>query len=183
MLEKKMIIHCAPTLAGLKTANMFNYKFSSIDTFLNELRDSNDKLNRKGVYVEVLKIKENRALVYLYRKKRLENDLKKPGVRELLWQYGYQSCEWQHCREQLRKRLKEYDCFPHEIGVFLDYPLLDVIGFIEQGGKNCKCCGVWKVYSNECETQQLFERYRKCTEVYQKVFARGRTLVQLTVAA
>ena len=65
----------------------------------------------------------------------------------------------------------------------MDYPLLDVIGFIEQGGKNCKCCGVWKVYSNECETQQLFERYRKCTEVYQKVFARGRTLVQLTVAA
>ena len=104
MLEKKMIIHCAPTLAGLKTANMFNYKFSSIDTFLNELRDSNDKLNRKGVYVEVLKIKENRALVYVYRKKRLENDLKKPGVRELLWQYGYQSCEWQHCREQHKRK-------------------------------------------------------------------------------
>ena len=30
MLENKLIEHCSPTLAGLKTANMFNYRFSSI---------------------------------------------------------------------------------------------------------------------------------------------------------
>lgn len=75
------------------------------------------------------------------------------------------------------------ECFPHEIGVFLDYPLADVIGFIEHGGKNCKCCDVWKVYSNECATQVLFTRFMKCTEVYLRVFARGKLLIQMTVAA
>lgn len=183
MVEKKMIEHCAPALAGLKTANMFNYKFSSINTLLEELHEINRKLNRKGVFAEVLKIKESRALIYVYRKKRLEADLQKEGVEKLLRQYGYQNCELEYCLTQLKKRLAEYDCFPHEIGVFLDYPLADVIGFIEHGGKNCKCCGVWKVYSNECETQALFARYKKCTEVYLKVFAKGRTLTQLTVAA
>lgn len=183
VVEKKIIEHCAPTLAGLKTANMFNCRFSSIDTLLKELQEVNEKLNRKGVFIEILKIKQSRALIYVYRKKRLENDLKKPGVEELLLHYGYENCELSHCLEQLRIRLEKYDCFPHEIGVFLDYPLADVIGFIEHSGKNCKCCGVWKVYSNECETQVLFARFKKCTEVYLRVFAKGRSLMQLTVAA
>ena len=102
---------------------------------------------------------------------------------KFLRKYGYETSKSGECLDRLKRRFEESDCFPHEIGLFLDYPLSDVIGFIEQGGKNCKCCGVWKVYSNECETKALFDRFRKCTEVYQKVFARGRTLAQLTVAA
>ena len=35
MLETMLIEHCSPALAGLKTANMFNYKFSSVDILLN----------------------------------------------------------------------------------------------------------------------------------------------------
>ncbi|MDO5344570.1 MAG: DUF3793 family protein [Lachnospiraceae bacterium] len=183
MLEKKLIEHCSPTLAGLKTANLFNYKFSSIDALFGELQDAGQKLNEKGVYIEILRMRESRALVYVYRKRRLEKDLIKPGVQELLRKYGYSSSKLEECLCWLKQRFQESDCFPHEIGLFLDYPLSDVIGFIEQGGKNCKCCGVWKVYSNECETQALFARFRKCTEVYQRVFAGGRTLAQLTVAA
>lgn len=151
MLENKLIEHCSPALAGLKTANMFNYRFTSIDMLSRELEGANEKLNEKGVYVDILRINEN----------------SKSG----------------DCLARLKNRFEETDCFPHEIGLFLGYPLPDVIGFIEQGGKNCKCCGVWKVYSNEKETKALFDRFRKCTEVYRKVFARGRTLAQLTVAA
>ena len=183
MLETMLIEHCSPALAGLKTANMFNYKFSSVDILLRELRDVNQKLNGKGVYVDILRTNERHALLYVYRKKRLEKDLLKPGVTELLEKYGYENSELENCLIHLKSRFREYDCFPYEIGLFLDYPLPDVVGFIEHGGKNCKCCGVWKVYSNECETKALFGRFRKCTEVYRKVFARGRTLAQLTVAA
>ena len=183
MLENKLNEHCAPALAGLKTANMINYKFSSIDMLFWELQDVNEKLNGKGVYIDILRAKEDRVLLYVYRKERLERDLLKPGIPEFLRRYGYESSQLIDCLNRLKRRFKEYDCFPHEIGLFLDYPLPDVIGFIEHGGKDCKCCGVWKVYSNECETMALFDRFRKCTEVYRKVFARGRTLVQLTVAA
>ena len=41
--------------------------------------------------------------------------------------------------------------FPHEIGIFLGYPLADVAGFIRNKGRNCKCIGTWKVYGDAFE--------------------------------
>ena len=72
--------------------------------------------------------------------------------------------------------------FPHEIGIFLGYPLGDVIGFIDNAGKNSRCTGCWKVYCNECEAMRTFARFDKCRAVYQKMWAKGRSIVQLTVA-
>lgn len=183
MLEKMIVDYCAPTLAKMKTANMFNYKYTTLTKLQTEIAEANEKLNKKGVFIEVLKIAESRALVYVYRKRMLETDLAKDGVESLLSQYGYPSIEYSECLAKLKQHLKESNCFPHEIGVFLGYPLEDVIGFIEHGGKNCKHCGIWKIYSNECETRQLFAKFRKCSEVYTKVFMAGRPIVQMTVAA
>lgn len=58
--------------------------------------------------------------------------------------------------DSFRSSFFEKDGFPHEVGLFLGYPLDDVTGFIEQKGKNYKCCGIWKVYGNEKQTQMLF---------------------------
>lgn len=37
MLEASIIKHCAPTLAGIKTANLVSYRFQSIDQLKEEL--------------------------------------------------------------------------------------------------------------------------------------------------
>lgn len=182
-LEMKIVEHCAPTLAGMKTGSLFNYKFDRIDTLQEEVQLQNRKLNGKGVFVEILKTGDCRALLYVYRKKHLETDMRKAGVAELLAEYGYKTDCVENCLEQLKFRLVDYDCFPHEVGVFLGYPIDDVIKFIEEEGRNCKCCGVWKAYCNEREALALFAKFKKCTDVYQKVFAEGRTIIQLTVAA
>lgn len=183
MLEMKLIEHCAPTLADLKTASIFNYRFSDIDTLMEELRVQNRKLNEKGVFIEILKIADTQVLLYVYRKKRLESDLQKEGVWELLSRYGYRDNDFESCLITLKYRLFRYDSFPHEIGLFLGYPLADVTGFIEQGGKNYKYCGSWKVYCDEYEAAKLFARFKKCTAVYRRLFADGRSIMQLTVAA
>ena len=73
--------------------------------------------------------------------------------------------------------------FPHEIGLFLGYPVEDVHGFIVNGGKNFCCSGCWKVYCNQCEKEKLFRRYKKCGAVYLRLFQNGRSVWQLTVAA
>lgn len=73
--------------------------------------------------------------------------------------------------------------FPHEIGLFLGYPLGDVEGFIRNRGQNCKCAGCWKVYCNELEAQKRFARIQKCRKVYARLWAQGRSVWQLTVAA
>jgi hypothetical protein len=183
MLELAIVEHCAPTLAGLKSANLFNYGFSSFDNLSEELLMINHKLNGKGVYVEILRQKEGRALVYVYRKKKLAEEMNRPGVTEFLQTCGCENCEQGCCVEYLKSRLMKREEFPHEIGLFLGYPLGDVKGFIEYKGRNCKFCGFWKVYCNENETRRLFEKYKKCTSVYCRQFANGRSIAQLTVAA
>ena len=54
MLESGLIEHCAPTLAGLKSANLFNYYFDLKRDVFKELREVNQKLNERGVYIEPL---------------------------------------------------------------------------------------------------------------------------------
>lgn len=143
----------------------------------------NLKLNLKGVSIEPVLWKENSVLIYTYRRSHLEKELKQDGVSQLLDCYGYPDCQVENCLKHLKSRLYEYECFPHEIGVFLGYPLEDVKGFIEHKGKECKLRGLWKVYCNEQETKKLFEKLQKCTRVYLQVFETGRSISQMTVCA
>lgn len=184
MLEASIIKHCAPTLAGIKSANLFSYRFYCIDELYRELRESNEKLNGKGVYLKILRTSEFRALIYVYRKKKLEADLSQPEARELLEESGYYGTQTEELLEQLKEKLFwQSEMFPHEIGLFLGYPLMDVKGFIEQKGKNFKYSGIWKVYGNEVETIKLFKKLEKCSQIYVRLFAGGRSITQLTVAA
>lgn len=183
MLEKYLIENCAPTLAGIKSANLFNYSFEARETVLQELMEINHKLNGKGVSIEALAWKDRSVLIYTYRHRLLEKELEREGVRELLSGYGYNGCDVEGSLKHLKERLYEYQCFPHEIGVFLGYPLEDVKGFIRNKGKGCKYCGLWKVYCNEQETRKLFEKLQKCTRIYLQVFADGRSITQMTVSA
>ena len=73
--------------------------------------------------------------------------------------------------------------FPHEIGLFLDYPLVDVIGFIRNTGKNCKCSGCWKAYGDPSAAQRHFAQLNKCTAVYLRLFRSGTPIQRLAVAA
>ena len=54
-LENEIVKECAPTLAGIKMANLFNYRFVSEDEFDSEIKTANMNLNEKGVYIEVLR--------------------------------------------------------------------------------------------------------------------------------
>lgn len=87
-------------------------------------------------------------MVYVYRPDRLARDLQQPGVAAFLAHCGYTGTAPAACLDVLRHKLAVSIDFPHEIGLFLGYPLGDVIGFIENHGQNCLCSGVWKVYTN-----------------------------------
>ncbi len=183
MLERSLIEYCAPTLASIKSGNLFRYRFESKRVVLREIAEINRKLNLRGVSVEAVLWEEDAVLIYTYRRSHLQRELLQEGVRELLAEYGYLSCEVEHCLEHLKERLYQYECFPHEIGVFLGYPLEDVKGFIKHKGKECKYCGLWKVYGDEQESMRLFEKIKKCTRVYLEVFAGGKSISQMTVSA
>ena len=181
MLDRAIIDHASPTLARLKLGNLFNYPMAA--DFRAEFADLQALLAGKGVAMTALRKARDKALIYVYRADELEKALNNVGVRRLLSSCGYRRFDVGGALETLRSRLNDADAFPHEIGVFLGYPLEDVLGFIENGGRNCLTCGCWKVYANECEALAAFRRYEKCKSVYQRLFASGCPLSRLTVAA
>ena len=67
-MEKMLVEHCAPTLAGIKCANLFNYFYKSKLLAREELIEINNLFNCKGVYLEVLMWRDDSVLIYLYRK-------------------------------------------------------------------------------------------------------------------
>ena len=182
-MEEYLIEHCSPTLASLKTSNLFRYAYGTPEELELRIRELNSILQPKGVRVIILHQCRRSALIYVFRPQRLQADLQKEGVREFLAAQGYESVSAADALERLRSRMVCGGQFPHEIGIFLGYPLHDVEGFIANAGKNCECCGCWKVYGNACEAVRLFARFEKCKKVYKRLFEQGKTLLQLTVAA
>ncbi len=183
MLERHLIEHCAPTLASLKTANLFSFPYAGEMEMHESIAEWNMQLREKGLELIVLRRRNHRALIYACRKSKLEQDLKKPGVAHFLASYGYTGTDTEYALNRLKGRLSESEDFPHEIGIFLGYPLGDVIGFIRNAGQNSKCCGCWKVYCNKCEAVRIFAKFNKCRDVYLRLWKQGRSVLQLTVAA
>lgn len=182
-VEKMLIEHCSATLASIKMANLFNISFDDVKDLEEQICYWNKSMQKKGIHLFVLKITNGKALVYVYRKKSLERCLENPFILDFLRKYGYENGEIEESLNHLKTRMIQNEGFPHEIGVFLDYPLKDVEGFIENKGKNFKISGMWKVYANENETEKLFARYKKCREIYIRLWKQGKSVMQLTVAA
>lgn len=187
MLEKYLIEWCSSTLASLKTASLFNWLYIrdgiSREEVHKNVKEMNEKFSVKGIRIEVLREDEKTALIYVYRVNKLEKDLRQEKVSGLLKAYGYDCTDVKYSINILKKRLEDLKTFPHEIGVFLDYPPEDVIGFIENRGDNFKCCGYWKVYGDETKAVKQFARFDKCRAIYTRLWNEGRSIMKLTVAA
>ena len=56
---------------------------------------------------------------------------------------------------ELKRRYAIYN-FPHELGIFLGYPINDVKDFIDNPKKKCLLCGYWKVYSDKENAKRIF---------------------------
>ena len=183
MSDELIVRHCSPTLAGLKTGNLFSYKVESITELKNKIEYMNNMLNSKGVYVCLLKLCAERALIYVFRPSRLIRDLRRKEADEFLNKTGYEGKSLYGDIMHLSERIEKCSEFPHEIGLFLGYPIEDIKGFILNKGKNCKCVGCWKVYGNECEAKKIFAKYKKCTDIYCKKLNEGLSILRLTISA
>lgn len=182
VLPTEIIVrHCAPTLAGLKVGNLFSYRYTDEADVLDTLEIRNRELNKKGVFFRLIKMCNGMALVYVYRKKKLEQILSDTDIQEFLKLHGYKDFDINSCLKVLAKRLLKED-FPHDIGVFLGYPLDDIKAFIINKGANCKCIGCWKAYTNLSEAEKTFNRFKKCTKIYCEKYMEGSDLSRLTVA-
>ena len=180
MSEEVIVKYCSPTLAGIKTGSLFSCSYNSKKEVCEFLRELNISLRHKGVRFMPLRFKNKKVLIYAYRPSRLLPDVQGKEADELLTQRGYCTQNCGSCLARLMKRLGESDEFPHEIGLFLGYPAVDVRGFIRHG--ECKCTGLWKVYESDVpQAQRTFARCRHCTKAYLQRNREGWDLSRLTI--
>ena len=182
-LERHIIEQCAPTLASIKTGALFGVIESDTEELLSQLEQWRAELEPRGLILMPLRIKSDRALIYLGRRSQLRRDLAAPDAERILRRFGYGGCDAESALEILRSRVAGGGSFPHEIGLFLGYPPADVLGYIENRGGNCKCCGCWKVYGDEHGARRFFARCRSCSAAYRRLYGRGLGLRELTVTA
>ncbi|MBQ6174101.1 MAG: DUF3793 family protein [Clostridia bacterium] len=181
MSDETLIRSCAPTMASLKTGNMFNCAFESREQMTDELRRLNQSLGHKGLRILPLRWRDGKALLYLFRPKMLRRDLMNPLAGKILSECGYTCTDANVCLARLIARLRTEPDFPHEIGLFLGYPPADVDGFMHRK-EDFKLSGLWKVYDDVEGALRQFARCRHCTEVYLNCLARGFSLDRLAVA-
>ena len=183
--EAVLVRQCAPTLAGMKPGSIFCFNHSPLEVSRQKVCQWNKQLAPFGLTVQILleRPSSSSVIVFVYRHNRLEQMLSDDAYQSFLAQAGYERTNLDDLLEQLAQRLRTQPEFPHEIGVFLGYPLRDVIGFIENHGRNFTCCGFWKSYGDPAEMQVCFACYRRCIQTYVAMFEQGIPLERLAVPA
>lgn len=186
VFEAKVVKHCAPVLTGIKPASMFSCPLKSAQCcgnpactslklvdFLLAYGDCRARLSQLGIEMTILDQRERSALVFVYRPSHLLRTISSKESAELLGTLGYDASDVNKSLSILAQRIdvanpssgRRRTCsFPHEIGVFLGYPVEDVIGFMENQGDNYLVCGCWKAYSNASEAITCFCRFEECTQ-------------------
>ncbi|MBE6962510.1 MAG: DUF3793 family protein [Ruminococcaceae bacterium] len=180
--ELTLAWHCAPSLVGIKAADMICWEPPARNTaeFLQHYTES---FARLGICLRILRPCGSRLLMLVFRPQRLEQCLSQPDVQTALAKEGYpagQPIKTDALLNHLCHRLAQ-DEFPHEIGLFLGYPVADVEGFRIHKGHNCKLSGCWKVYGDADYARQMFERFLRCRQALTRRVEEGLRLDQILV--
>ena len=175
-----LAIHCAPILSGSKAANIMTVTVHEFDRIGYLLQGT-------GIRYRFLKTKGDKGILYLYREKRLRQYLEQKEIQEFLSEYGYDQVDIAKMLNLLSKRIQLYNdqeaVFPHEIGVFLEYPLGDVKGFLANEGKNFMYSGYWKVYQDLQGAVRRFIQYDMERELTIQALMQGKTIREIALAA
>lgn len=169
-LENQLALQCAPLLMGIKISNILIVDRENYNRVIKMFQ-------RTGISCYLLCEAEQRITFLLYQEEELMQYLKEKKVWKAMRKFGYNRQDITDILEKIAVRYVSYmrkdSEFPHELGLVLGYPVEDVLGFIEQGGKNYLCSGYWKVYGNVEEAVKTFEAYNQAKEAVVKMVASG----------
>lgn len=174
-LEFQLILQCAPLLKRKKVSCGITVE----DSLYGEI---NRIFTGTRITCRRLYSAEGRSFILFYREKELEECLHKVGIRSFLRCFGYEGLELNEMLERLSQRACmpfAQGGFPHEIGVFLGYPVEDVKGFIENEGRCCLLPGYWKVYSNPVMANRIFMGFDKAKVCAVNEFLTGKSIREI----
>lgn len=148
----------APTIYGEKSSTLLNFSSKNKNQYNFWRKYKNEFLDNLNLNLYELKSSENNVIELFYNEKLLKRILENKECIKFLTNFGYpQNINVMDSLNMLKFRYNKG--LPHEIGLFLGFPLWDVVDYIKNYGKNYIYCGYWKVYSNLNYALDMFERY------------------------
>lgn len=181
MKEDLLVFHASPVLCGIKAANLFQIRSTDLTyvrCVIKSWEEAIKPCKSCDFKFKLIAKKEKGFLVLAYRKNKLETILEDEEIRAFISNFGYDNRSLAKCLNRLAIRLKVED-FPHEIGLFLGYPLDDVKAFIKNKGKNFVLNGTWKVYYDEESKRQIFKSYKESKERCSMLIKNGGQIYEL----
>ncbi len=169
-IELQIALQCAPLITGIKMSNLLKLPPAQED-------EIHALFHRTGI--DHFRLWGNgKSVVYLlYSRNRMESYICGADAAMLLRECGYSDGTLEYALMELRRRCGAYALdegqFPHEMGLFLGYPVGDVKGFMENKGENYLYCGYWKVYGRVEQKKKLFMRYEEAKENLVRMLAQG----------
>ena len=158
-MEEQIAVQCAPLLAGLKPSNLLILPGGMEAVLAHSLRET-------GVDFSCLSEYGEKQVYLLFDKEKLMVHLTRPKVWNLLQELGYEGRELEQLLRMVSQKytahIRSKAEFPHELGLLLGYPEVDVKGFMEHKGKEFLYSGYWKVYGDTTRAQRTFENYNRC---------------------
>ena len=149
--------HAAPTIMHQKAASLIIFRNGSRP--LKQVWQENSERCEQCFPLRSFCLYERRDSVgvLFYQPDLLEDCLQNPETEQFLAHFGY--APEMSVGEKLAVLAEHYRvACPHEIGVFLDYPLYDVKAFADCR-KDCLLTGYWKVYAEEKAALKRFQEF------------------------
>ena len=179
MLDKFLIKYASPTLGKIKTGSLFKVSKNTKINLEYYMKYYNSLLNNFDLYLEIIYSCDKYSLIYIYNKEMLINDIKNKNINNFLRTYGYRGDFTYDYIIFLKERFCTLKKTPHEIGIFLGYPLDDVKCFIKYGGKNFKLLGCWKVYDDVENCSNKFKEFKNYRDEFTYLYENNYSLKDL----
>lgn len=174
-----LVMQCAPFLKGMRTASMLSVEKDWVKELYGLIRATD-------ISCRILAVKKERCLALFYRKRELQQMLAAQKVRSFLGDYGYADMEAERAIARLSVRMNRYlegeTAFPHEMGVFLGYPLEDVKAFIQNDGRGSLFTGYWKVYHDPARARLVFSAFDRARDSAVNEFLAGKDISEIARA-
>jgi hypothetical protein len=165
-LASYLALETAEILEGVKPANLINIadhqRGCGRNLYSLWQRYGAALLRRSGLRVRQMAQRDNAVLLLIYHEENLAELLARKNVATFLGKAGYADpSDLGTTLTQLQGRMGG-DGFPHEIGVFLGYPLKDVAGFMGLAPLPVTGQGLWKIFGPPEKSLQLAETFLDC---------------------
>lgn len=172
-IETQLALQCAPLITGLKVSNLLIIPKGNEEVVKRIL-------NRTGISYYRLIQTRTKTTFLLFRRNELEEFLSDEKVKNVFRKAGYKSLQIGKILRTFSLRYEAYmqgdKCFPHEMGLLLGYPVEDVVGFVENNGKNFLYSGYWKVYKNQKAKVKLFDKFKVAEETLIHLLSNGLSM-------